>query len=455
MRAVRIGLALALLAAVLLGACTSASPTPSGKRASASVQPTPTPTPGPGEVIAAPGSDSTVYKPNPSAIVVAIDPGHGGCLDWGVPNPYDNKVAKAEKTITLGIVLALKALLEAQGVTVVMTRTDDSALAGDDYPPLGCAGAPFRDVNGDGITGFGPTVPEATRTRDELSARIDLANLARADLLVSIHINSLTQDGVTYRIAASQTFFADAQPWARDSKSLADQVQAAVVRSMAAAAGYGRQDRATDGTAPYLYLLKPAGTDPKSPRRGLLMPAILSEVGSLSLEAEGELLATAAGQQAAATGVYEGIAAYLADRPLAGRIDAEVAGGTAGVVPTAEAGTGPPFWAPLLSPSASGGYRFSVRLTNTGVQPWPSGMHLVAAWGPSSAPYLAAAPPGLEPLAVEVPALGAGESVILPIAVDAPSGDVRHVLWMTLRTAAGQLFTDLGEPALQLAGAVD
>jgi N-acetylmuramoyl-L-alanine amidase len=455
MRAVRIGLALALGAAVLLGACTSASPTPSGQPASASVQSTPTPTPGPGKVIPAPGSDSTVYKPNPSAIVVAIDPGHGGCLDWGVPNPYDNKVAKAEKTITLGIGLALKAMLEAQGVTVVMTRTDDSALAGDDYPPLGCAGAPFRDVNGDGITGFGPTVPEATRTRDELSARIDLANLARADLLVSIHINSLTQDGVTYKIAASQTFFADAQPWARDSKRLADQVQAAVVRSMATVAGYDRQDRATDGTAPYLYLLKPAGTDPKSPRRGLLMPAILSEVGSLSLEAEGELLATATGQQAAATGLYEGIAVYLADRPLAGRIDAEVAGGTAGVVPTAEAGTGPPFWAPLLSPAASGGYRFSVRLTNTGVQPWPSGMHLVAAWGPSSAPYLAAAPPGLEPLAVEVPALGVGESVILPIAVDAPSGDVRHVLWMTLRTPAGQLFTGLGEPALQLAGAVD
>ena len=185
------------------------------------------------------------------------------------------------------------------------------------------------------------------------------------------------------------------------------------------------------------------------------MPAVLSEVGSLSLEAEGELLATTAGQQAAATGVYEGIAAYLADRPLAGRIDAEVAGGAAGTVPTAEAGTGPPFWAPLLSPAASGGYRFSVRLTNTGVEPWPSGMHLVAAWGPSSGPYLAAAPQGLEPLAAEVPALGAGESVILPIAMDAPSGDVRHVLWMTLRTAAGQLFTDLGEPALQLAGAVD
>ena len=100
-------------------------------------------------MIPAPGSTSEVYRPNPSAIVVVIDPGHGGCLDWGVPNPYDNKVAKSEKADTLGIALALRDLLAAQGITVVLTRNDDSALAGDLYPPLGCQGAPFRDVNGD------------------------------------------------------------------------------------------------------------------------------------------------------------------------------------------------------------------------------------------------------------------------------------------------------------------
>ena len=50
-----------------------------------------------------------------------------------------------------------------------MTRETDVALAGDDYPELGCEGDPFRDVNGDGQGGFGPDVPESTRTRDELS----------------------------------------------------------------------------------------------------------------------------------------------------------------------------------------------------------------------------------------------------------------------------------------------
>ena len=57
-----------------------------------------------------------------------------------------------------------------------MTRDDDVALAGDDYPDLGCHGPPWRDVNGDGESGFDPV--GAIRTRDELQARLDLANLA-------------------------------------------------------------------------------------------------------------------------------------------------------------------------------------------------------------------------------------------------------------------------------------
>jgi len=337
---------------------------------------------------------------------------------------------------------------------VVMTRADDSALAGDDYPPLGCTGPPFRDVNGDRIAGFGPGVPEATRTRDELSARIDLANLARADLLVSIHVNSLTQNGVVYKIAASQTFFTDAFPWAARSKQLAADVEHAVVSSMATAGGgYRRQDRGTDGAAPYLYLLKPAGADPKSPRRGLQMPAVLSEVGSLSLEAEGELLATLAGQQAAAKGLYDGIAAYLGDRPLAGRIDAEVPGGEAGAPPPAAAGLGPPFWAPVLPPVAAGGYRFGMRLTNVGADDWQAGMQLVAGWGPSGGPYLAGPPATIVALPVTIPPLAPGESVGLPVTVGPPTGAGRALLWMTLRTADGRLLSDLGDPALQLASA--
>ena len=74
-----------------------------------------------------------------------------------------------------------------------MIRDGDVALAGDDYPELGCDGPPWRDVDGDGNAGFEET--GRIRTRDELQARIDLANLVGADAFVSIHINSPTEGG--------------------------------------------------------------------------------------------------------------------------------------------------------------------------------------------------------------------------------------------------------------------
>jgi hypothetical protein len=83
-----------------------------------------------------------VYEPNPRAIVVAIDAGHGGCLDWGVPDPSRRGVELAEKAMTLGIAQRLRDLLEADGIGVVMIREDDEALAGDFYPELGCEARP-------------------------------------------------------------------------------------------------------------------------------------------------------------------------------------------------------------------------------------------------------------------------------------------------------------------------
>src|SRR5207244_10784154 len=157
-------------------------------------------------------------------------------------------------------------------------------------------------------------------TRVEFSARIDIAKQARADLFVSRHINSMTENGVLFKIAATQTYYTDAFAWADASRRLASAVEADVSKSMGKAGAYRRQDRGIDGSAPYLYVLKPAGSDAKSPRRGLQMPAILSEVGSVSLKAESELLATPTGREAAATGVYYGIVEYLHLRPLTERL---------------------------------------------------------------------------------------------------------------------------------------
>jgi N-acetylmuramoyl-L-alanine amidase len=410
-----------------------------------------------GEVVPAPGSGSELYAPNPRAIVVAIDPGHGGCLDFGVPDPSKRGPAHAEKTMTLGIGLALRRLLETQGVTAVMTRTTDDALAGDDYPQLGCNGPPWRDVNGDGKAGFDRA--GSTRTRDELSARIDLANLARADVLVSIHINSMTQNGVAYKIAATQTFYDDETPWGTSrSSALARDIQADVVRQLDGLAPYARQDRHTQAISYYMVGRQWAAGDTCDdggiwckPHRGLQMPGVLSEVGSISLAAEQDLLVSDAGQQAAAEGVYRGLVSYFNQRPLAVRYDALLPGGEAAAQPKAVAGQGPLFWAAQL-PGASGGstVELPVRLTNSGTQAWPSGLRLMAGWQPSKDPYLSSAPPDLKPIDVQVPALAPGASVVLKLPLVVPADEGRQLVWIGLGDGSHSL-ADEGSPALQVA----
>jgi N-acetylmuramoyl-L-alanine amidase len=437
--------------ALLLAGCGPATPSPSG---SPSVQPSAS-TPasaGAGEVVPAPGSSSSIYEPNPGAIVVAIDPGHGGCLDWGVPDPQERGAAFSEKAMTLAIGLGLKGLLEAQGITVVMTREADDALAGDDYPDLGCTGPPFRDVNGDGQTGFDPE--GKTRTHDELQARIDLVNLARADLLVSIHINSVTENDVVVEIALTQTYYTDETPWGVSAtQHLAQQVQEGVVAALDPVATYERQDRGISAVnfyvvAPPLFVTTPDRTDPlKQPTRGALMPAVLTEVGSITLAAEHDLLLSPDGQAAAAQGIAHGIEAYFGNRPLAVRFDALIPGGEAGTVPTAVGGSGPPFWAPGLR-RAELAVGVPVRLTNTGTQPWPDDLRVLAGWETSAEPYLREAPGTLDDVGLNVPPLAPGESVVLVVKLDVPVAE-RGILWVTL--GAGEVsFSDLGSAPLQL-----
>ena len=423
----------------------SPSSTPVVSAPSASAQPEPSPT---SSVVAAPGSASTVYEPNPAAIVVAIDAGHGGCLDWGVPDPSERGQAFAEKTMTLGIARALRDRLEADGVTVVMMRDDDVALAGDDYPDLGCNGPAWRDANGDGESGFDPE--GAVRTRDELQARLDIANLVGADVLLSIHINSPVDNGQVIEIAFTESFYTDETSWGPTATArLAELVQTGVVGALGGVASYDRGDRGI--TAHNFFMVAPPLLEPtaerpdprKQPTRGAFMPAVLSEVGSITLRAEQDLLVSDAGQAAVADGIFAALLNYFGERPLSARI--ELADAQRGATPPAVDGSGPPFWAPILG---TDGVR--LRLTNTGTDAWPSGIRLVAGWSPTDDPYLPVAPDDLEPLDVMIPDLAPGESIELEVALDAPPAGGRHIAWVTL-AADGQTLAELGSPALQLA----
>lgn len=101
--------------------------------------------------------------------VICIDPGHGGS-DVGAIGTLKGK-SIYEKDITLSIAGPLRDMLRDAGAKVVMTRSTDKDVA--------------RAYAGDA---------------EELQARCDVANKAKADIFVSIHIDSFSNasvDGTT------------------------------------------------------------------------------------------------------------------------------------------------------------------------------------------------------------------------------------------------------------------
>jgi N-acetylmuramoyl-L-alanine amidase len=83
--------------------------------------------------------------------IVVVDAGHGG-PDFGMSGPIGSPRKIHEKDVTLAVSLALRAELQSRGVQVVMTRTRDTLIA--------------------------------------LADRGRIANRARGDLFVSIHVNA-------------------------------------------------------------------------------------------------------------------------------------------------------------------------------------------------------------------------------------------------------------------------
>ncbi len=90
--------------------------------------------------------------------IIALDPGHGG----DDPGKENTPLGLQEKVLTLDVALRLEALLKAEGYGVVLTRRDDRRLD------------PDRKI--------------------DWRKRSEVANAARADLLISIHFNSLDPD---------------------------------------------------------------------------------------------------------------------------------------------------------------------------------------------------------------------------------------------------------------------
>lgn len=120
-------------------------------------------------------ADSSKQK-NLSKSIIVIDPGHGG-MDGGAQAGDGT----SEKDINLAISKKLKRQLEKDGVQVILTRSRDEGL---------------YDKNADGAI-------RTLKTQD-MKRRRQIIEEAEADLTVSIHLNSFTQDS---SVRGAQVFY--------------------------------------------------------------------------------------------------------------------------------------------------------------------------------------------------------------------------------------------------------
>jgi N-acetylmuramoyl-L-alanine amidase len=180
--------------------------------------PTPTPVPVPVE-----GVDELYAQDGRN--IVCIDPGHGG-IDLGNVLVRDNEIVLQEKDFTLDHSLMLAERLRQQGFETVLTRETDT-----EVNPAN------EDVNGDGVVAD-PGGPARTSQLDDLQARVNICNLASADLLVSIHYNGAEN----VFLQGYEVWYNGDRPFSGRSETFATLMHEALGNAYAEA-GYDANDR--------------------------------------------------------------------------------------------------------------------------------------------------------------------------------------------------------------------
>lgn len=183
---------------------------------------------------------------------IVIDPGHGG---------YDPGVQVSgikEKEINLEVALILRDFLQQGGAEVVMTRERDKD---------------FLEV----IAG--------PKKRMDMKRRLEIIEGSKADILLSIHCNSIPSS----RWAGAQTFF---QAGREDGRMLAELIQGELIRVLQ------NTDRQVKGGNYFLLAQSSA-------------PGVIVEVGFLSNPREASLLKTPGYREKVAWAIYGGVINYL------------------------------------------------------------------------------------------------------------------------------------------------
>ncbi len=206
------------------------------------------------------GNPITQASTSDKGPLVIVDAGHGG----EDPGKVSNYSGIAEKDLNLRIAVMLQNLLEQDGYSVIMTRTDD----------ILCYSQGTTDIT--------------DKRRQDLTTRKKLIDTSGADIAVSIHLNDFTDP----KYYGAQTFF---PPDSLDSERLAVSIQKNLVSMVDPA-----NTRVALVKKEKIVILK-----------NLVVPTALVECGFLSNQAEEEKLRQVDYQENLAQAVKEGIDAYF------------------------------------------------------------------------------------------------------------------------------------------------
>ena len=201
-------------------------------------------------------SEDIEFSPGIKGKKIVIDPGHGG-EDSGAIGPS----GVTEKSITLQIAKEVEKMLKEAGAKVIMTRTTDTEVS--------------------------PKHRQATDV-DELQARCDVANKAKADIFISIHMDSFTS-----REASGTTGYYYTKGSAA-SKRLAAAIQSNLITQL--------KTTSRGVKTCNFYVVKHTK-----------MPATLVEVAFVSNPKEEKLLTSKKGVQKAAVGIVKGISDFFGE----------------------------------------------------------------------------------------------------------------------------------------------
>jgi N-acetylmuramoyl-L-alanine amidase len=228
---------------------------------------------------------------------VFLDAGHGG-VDPGAVGTTQAGATVAESTVNLAIELDTMALLRAQGYRVVVSRTANTSVTR--LTP--------RDLDGNLLTVQG--------VFNDVAARDVCANLAKANVLVGIYMNS----GEPWDAGSLTGYDAD-RPFSADNLRLATLLQRDVLGAMNARGwdipdggvqndtGLGSAVGAAAAAYDHLLLLGPAQQGYfETPSQ---MPGALIEPLFLTDPFEASIAASTRGQQVIATAIAKAIGQYF------------------------------------------------------------------------------------------------------------------------------------------------